>query len=64
LETIFGPKREEAVGWSKLHIEDLLVCTDYYVGGHIEVKGMGRVYSVHGKVKIVYKILDGKPEGK
>jgi hypothetical protein len=25
---------------------------------------MGRVYSVHGKIRIAYKILDGKPERK
>jgi hypothetical protein len=65
LGRIFGPKREEVQRSSKLHNEEFhnLFSSSLNIGNQIKDE-MDNVYSVHGKIRIAYKILGGKAEGK
>jgi hypothetical protein len=64
LRGIFGPKREEVVrDWRRLHNEEL---RKFYVSRNIISDKIrdDEVGSTHGRMRNVYNILVGKPEGK
>jgi hypothetical protein len=63
---IFGPKREKVTaGWRKLHDEEeLIVCTLHQMlGNQIKEEEMCGTQNAW-EMRNMYKIPDGKPEGK
>jgi hypothetical protein len=64
LRKIFGPKRDEVTGERrKLHNEEVLL-TQYCAGGKIEKNEMGRPCGTYGGEERLYRVLEGKLEGK
>jgi hypothetical protein len=65
LRRIFGPKRNEVVGgWRKLHNEELHNFSYPSIIRMLKGDEMGRVCSMIGEKKKVYRVLLGEPEGK
>jgi hypothetical protein len=59
LRIIFGSKRDEVTGeLRKLHNECLMICTVH------QKNEIGGACSMHGERRGVYRVLEGKPDGK
>jgi hypothetical protein len=63
LRKIFGPKREEDGSWKKLHNDDLYsLCSSPNIVW-VKMRWAGHVACI-GEGRGVYRVLDGRPEGK